>query len=52
MHASACFLIFFLQGRDMAALLRQGRTDKISGFFGYGRQLPIDFVLGATRSTR
>ncbi|ERI07525.1 hypothetical protein [Aneurinibacillus aneurinilyticus] len=26
MHASACSLVFFSQGRDTAALWRQGRT--------------------------
>ncbi|MED1615676.1 hypothetical protein [Aneurinibacillus migulanus] len=31
MHASACSLVFFSQGRDTAALWRQGRTGKTSG---------------------
>ncbi|KIV55526.1 hypothetical protein AM501_04965 [Aneurinibacillus migulanus] len=38
MHASACSLIFFSQGRDTAALWHQGRTGKTSGFFECGRR--------------
>ncbi|WP_139188931.1 hypothetical protein [Aneurinibacillus migulanus] len=38
MHASVCSLIFFSQGRDTAALWRQGWTGKTSGFFGCGRR--------------
>ncbi|WP_276913064.1 hypothetical protein, partial [Aneurinibacillus aneurinilyticus] len=36
MHASACSLVFFSQGRDTAALWRQGRTGKTSGYYGAG----------------
>ncbi|KIV52381.1 hypothetical protein [Aneurinibacillus migulanus] len=36
MHASACSLVFFSQGRDTAALWRQGRTGKTSGPLGAG----------------
>jgi hypothetical protein len=35
-HASACSLVFFSQGRDTAALWRQGRTGKTSGPLGAG----------------
>jgi hypothetical protein len=35
-HASACSLVFFSQGRDTAALWRQGRTGKTSGYYGAG----------------
>ncbi|KIV55943.1 hypothetical protein AM501_01245 [Aneurinibacillus migulanus] len=33
MHTSACSLVFFSQGRDTAALWRQGRTGKTSECF-------------------
>ncbi|KIV50155.1 hypothetical protein TS65_30450 [Aneurinibacillus migulanus] len=38
MHASACSLVFFSQGRATAALWHQDRTGKTSGFFGCGRR--------------
>ena len=36
MHVSVCSLVFFSQGRDMAALCGQGRTGKTSGCFEAG----------------
>jgi hypothetical protein len=35
-HTSACSLVFFLQGRETAALWCQGRTGKTSGPLGAG----------------
>ncbi|MED4730162.1 hypothetical protein P9597_18870 [Aneurinibacillus migulanus] len=36
---SACSLVFFSQGRETAALWRQGRIGKISGPLGAGDEL-------------